>query len=148
MSSYIWSKCWNNFFCNWVNLPQQPADFMLLTSTLLIRAPATTITKLWLLHFGLVCSLHGGVYARAKEHAHSQRCYILLIWLQQRFPKFLLHGLLFCKPAALLTSSLQMWCFSVPFLQISYFVSLDLVRLNYCCPTHFQSQSTQNKYEG
>ena len=41
---------------------------MLLTSTLLMGAPATAITELWLLRFGLVCSLHGGVYARAKEH--------------------------------------------------------------------------------
>ena len=40
---------------------------MFLTSTLLTGAPAITITELRVLHFGLVCSLHGGVYARASN---------------------------------------------------------------------------------
>ena len=31
-------------------------------------APATAVTEMW-----LVCSLQGGVYVRAKEHARSQR---------------------------------------------------------------------------
>ena len=35
-------------------------------------ALSTAITQLWVLHFGLVFSLHGGFYARAKEHARSQ----------------------------------------------------------------------------
>ena len=72
-ASYIWSKCWSNFLCNWARLSQQPADLIFLTSTLLMGAPAIAITELWVLHFGLVCSLHGVVYARVKEHACSQR---------------------------------------------------------------------------
>ena len=46
---------------------------MLLTSTLLMGAPTTAITQLSVLHFGLVCSLFGSVYARNEEHARSQR---------------------------------------------------------------------------
>ena len=45
-------------------------------------APATALTQLWVLHLGFVCSLHGGIYARAKEHARSQRRYFILIRLQ------------------------------------------------------------------
>ena len=32
------------FFCNWARLSRQPADLMFLTSTLLMRVPATAIT--------------------------------------------------------------------------------------------------------
>ena len=67
-------KCWSNILCNWARLSQQPANLMFLTSTLLMGVPATTITQLWVLGFGFVCSLHGGDYGRAKEHARSQRC--------------------------------------------------------------------------
>ena len=47
--------------------PVQPADLIFLTLTLLMGSPAIALTELWVLHFGLVCFLHGGVCARAKN---------------------------------------------------------------------------------
>ena len=46
--------------------------------------PTTATTQLRMLYFELVCSLHGGAYARTKEHARNQRRYFILIRLHNQ----------------------------------------------------------------
>ena len=49
------------------------SSFDVLNLDIIDKGPATAITELWVLHFGLACSLHGGVYAWATKHARCQR---------------------------------------------------------------------------